>query len=457
MRSRLFVINKFDILLFLILFFVTPLFFYKLGQSSLVSFDEAWYADIGRNILKTGDLLNLYWNGNFYLDHPPAGFWLIAASMLIFGITEFGARFAPAFSGLLSLFFVYLLGKELFNRWVGFISAIALTSSYWFMFRARSGNLDVILTMFFLLTFLLAVYASKNRKFLFPFVISFILLILTKTIVPLTILPALVIVFWGTRQYRLRDLILPLFVLILIIGGWFIEQMDNHDHFIQRYLSIGLPGVQAETSLMDNLKLMKEYLHNGIGKWFWPGIAALALGPFLMQRRFLMLSVFFISFFLPFIFSHKGHIWHLIPLHPFMILAFFGFSFWIIEKFTRQKILAVLAIFAIGFYFSFIQIRRMWYEFIDVSAFVSDEAILSKEAGKFPQKFYMDGDFGPTAVFYSEKKVEQIRNERVREIFSEPESFVLVTSQWHLDQEKINPSKYKIIKKDRDRVLVVKD
>lgn len=99
----------------------------------------------------------------------------------------------------------------------------------------------------------------------------------------------------------------------------------------------------------------------------------------------------------------------------------------------------------------------MWYEFIDVSAFVSDEAILSKEAGKFPQKFYMDGDFGPTAVFYSEKKVEQIRNERVREIFSEPESFVLVTSQWHLDQEKINPSKYKIIKKDRDRVLVVKD
>jgi 4-amino-4-deoxy-L-arabinose transferase-like glycosyltransferase len=480
---------KVDILLIFLLSFTLPLFFYKLGQSSLVSFDEAWYADIARNILKTGDILNLYWNGKYFTDHPPSGYWIIALGQSIFGINEFGSRFGSAILGFFTLVTLYFLGKELFNnlgyfasRFVGFLSAIALASSPWFLFRARSGNLDATLTFFFVLTIFLAIKSASNKKYLIFFTFSLIFLFLTKSVVPFTIIPTLLVMFWGSKNYKFKDLLIPGIILITFMGSWFYAQLDNHDHFVQRYLSIGLPGIEVKASFKDNLSLMKEYLHNGIGKWFWPGVISIILGPLLLQKRFLILSVFAISFFAPFLFSQKGHIWHLLPLHPFMILAFFGFFYvtlhWILTKSffylfpfilsllpikkklkISQKIIPILIAIPILLfcaYYSFIQIRRIWYEFVDIPAFVSDEAILSKEAGRFEEKFYIDGDFGPTAVFYSGKKVEQIRNERLGELFKNEKSFVLITNDWRLTQMGITQNQYKFIKKDRDKILILK-
>lgn len=446
-----------EILLILLLLTTLPLFFYKLGSSSLVSFDEAWYADIGRNILKLSDPINLSWNGQPYIDHPPAGFWLIALSEKFFGVTEFGARFAPALMGFLTVIILYFLGKGLFNRWVGVLSAVVLTSATWFLFRARSGNLDSILTFFFVLTLYLAHKASLERKFLLPFFISLGFLTLTKSLVPLTIIPALIVIFLKSRLYLLKDIFLPVAFFIILVGFWFYAQTFNHIHFFERYFSVGLPGVKVQTPFFDNLKLMKEYLHNGIGKWFWPGIIALALGPFLKERRFLILTVFFTSFFLPFVFSSKGHIWHLIPLHPILILAFFGFSYTFIKNSTKSQILAIIFILSFGGYYYFVQIRQNWYQFIDIPPFVSDEAILSKEAGKYSQKFYIDGDFGPTAVFYSQKKVQQISVGELEPLFKKDEEFILITEQWRLDDAKIPKDQYKLIKKDRDRILIIKN
>lgn len=445
-----------DFLVVLFLLTTLPLFFYKLGSSSLVSFDEAWYADIGRNILKLSDPINLSWNGHPYVDHPPAGFWLIALSEKFFGAGEFGARFAPALMGFLTVIVLYLLGKALFNRWVGVLSAIILTSATWFLFRARSGNLDSILTFFFVLTLYLAHKASLERKFLLPFLTSLGFLTLTKSLVPLTIIPALIVIFYQNRLYKFKDIFLPAAFFIILVGFWFYSQTFNHVHFFDRFLSVGLPGVKIQTPFLDNLKLMREYLHNGIGKWFWPGMIALSLGPFLKEKKFLILTVFFISFFLPFIFSSKGHIWHLIPLHPILILAFFGFSFTVIERLTKLKILAIIFILSFGGYYYFIQIRQNWSQFIDIPPFVSDEAILSQEAGGYPQKFYIDGDFGPTAVFYSQKKVQQISIGELEPLFKKDEEFVLITQQWRLDDAKIPKDQYKLIKKDRDRILIIK-
>src|SRR3990170_4463724 len=113
---------KLDLLAVFLLLALAPLFFYKLGQSSLVSFDEAWYADISRNILKNTDPINLTWNGRTFTDHPPGGFLLTAVNYLVFGVSEFSARFSSAITGLLSLIFTYLLGRKLFNKVVGFAS-----------------------------------------------------------------------------------------------------------------------------------------------------------------------------------------------------------------------------------------------------------------------------------------------------------------------------------------------
>src|SRR3989338_4701430 len=94
---------KWDVLAISLILLTAPLFFYKLGQSSLISWDEAWYGGIAANIVSTGNFWNLSFNGHDYFDHPPAGFILIALSLKILGTSDFAVRFVPALLGLLSL------------------------------------------------------------------------------------------------------------------------------------------------------------------------------------------------------------------------------------------------------------------------------------------------------------------------------------------------------------------
>lgn len=457
---------KTDILCFLLLSFLSPLYFYKLAQSSLGSWDEAWYADIARNILERGDMFVLWWNDRIYSDHPPAGFWIIAFFQSLFGFNEFGARIGSAIFGMVGVFLVYLLGREMFSKVVGFSSALALSSTYWYLTRSRSGNLDIFLTVFFVLTFYLAIKSSKNPRFLIPFGISFGMLILTKAVIPFTIIPALLIIFFRSK-FNLSETIKALVVFALVTLPWFVIQYRLAHETLEKYFQIGTAGVGEKTDYLKNFKQIKEYLHFGVGKWFWPGALGILAGPFTLNKYSIALSVFCLSFFLPFITSERGQIWHLIPLFPFMVLSFFGFLYTasniVINKFFNKKKVLLVNLVAVGLigysiYFSWMQIKRSWYEFIDIPKFISDEAILSKKAGEFPQDFYIDGaDFTPVAVFYSHKKrVEKIWEEGLKPLFDSDKKFVMITQQYRLDKFNIGKDQYEIIATDRDKILILR-
>jgi 4-amino-4-deoxy-L-arabinose transferase-like glycosyltransferase len=476
-----------DVLIVFLLCFLLPFFFFNLGLSSLVSWDEAWYAEIARNIIKSGDIFNLTWNQMAYYDHPPVGFWLIAIGEILFGYSEFGVRFASAAIGFLSVVAMYFLGKIMFNRVVGFASAVGLASSFWFLFRSRSGNLDVFLTFFFILTFLTAWKARYNPKWMIWFGLSLVLVILTKTGIPFTIMPALMLVFWG-RRYSWRDGIAAGSLLFFIGGIWLISQFLTNRSFFDRYLMIGLPGVGGQTSYLDNFLLAKAYVHDGIGRWFWPGVFGIVLsvcfGIYTIfkrkaDRKWFIFPLFVVSFFGPFILSAKGHIWHLIPLHPFLILGFFSASYavgkelveWIGRRFVKRvkpslylNTVMAFGIVVFGLYIALFQLRSAWIQFIDQTKYVSDEQILSEEAGRQDAAFFLDDDFGPTAVWYSGgKRVSQLRGDDVKRLFNKQEQFgsvnkfTLITKQYRLDEQGIAKDQYQILKSDRDKILVISD
>jgi hypothetical protein len=149
-----------------------------------------------------------------------------------------------------------------------------------------------------------------------------------------------------------------------------------------------------------------------------------------------------------------------------MILAFYGSSWVILEKIIKtikvfQKIkilntLISLSFFGFAFYFSFLQIKAAWYQFIDIPAYVSDEAILSREAGKYFDQIFIDGDFDPAATFYAGRPVKKLSDPEIINLFKKEKSFLLITNQWRLDKANINPSLYSVIKTDRDKVLIRK-
>jgi len=451
---------KADVIALVFISLLIPLFFYKLGQSSLTSFDEAWYGAISHNIIKNSNLLDLSYNNKAYTDHPPAGFWLMAASMSFLGKSALSVRFVSALLGFFSLVTLYLLGKEMFGRIVGLGSALGITSSFWFLYRARSGNLDIILTFFFLSTIYLAIKSKTNYRFTLPFTLSLILLFLTKSIVPFTILPALVVIFWGTEKKAIKRHLFSGLIFLLIFGGWFLYQALRSKGFVYHYFQIGLPGVGDESSILDNLKLAKQYLHNGIGKWFWPGTISLGLGVLSRKRAFVILFVFFASFFAPFLLSPRGHIWHLIPLHPIMILAFFGLIYSLGDRFypkalPHKSITLGFIIIFISLYISQGQIRRAWWEFINIDAFVSDEEILSRQSQNYNGDLYIDGDFEPAAVFYSDKAVHQVHGNMLYDMFPLKENVMLITKLERLRFFDISPDLYEVVAEDRDRVLIV--
>lgn len=430
-----------------------PVFFYKLSQSSLNNWDEAWYAEIAKQIGISGDFLVMRFGGKVFTDHPPAGFWIISIFQSIFGVNEFGSRVGGAIFGVICILGVYFLGKKLFSSTVGFCASIAILSAPWFVLRARSGNLDVFLVAFFVWSIYFAFLSIENKKYLSHLSIVLSLLFLSKTMVPFAIIPSLILIFHGSRV-KVKHLARPIAFFFVFTLPWVIANFFAKPDFIARYLKIGLPGVKRTTAPIDNIAYVKEYLHNGIGKFFWPGILGAIGGALTFKKKFLVLFVLVVSLVLPFVFSEKGHIWHMIPIYPFLLLLLFGFGSFIGKKILKFSLFVNLGLIAFTLWIFIPQARANWYNFIDIPGYISDEAILSTKAGEYTEPLFIDGDFVPVATFYSNKVSVKKVLIPLPEFFENSKEFLLITHENKIKRE-VDSALYEVIAKDRDKVLVI--
>mgnify|MGYP001273077504 CR=1 FL=1 len=103
-------------------------FFYRIyGLNNNYSFwtDENHVAIFVRAILERGKPILL--NGHTTGIYQWLQYWLSSISSKIFGLNEFAIRFPSIIFGVLTIWAIYLLGKELFNRNVGLLSAFFIT------------------------------------------------------------------------------------------------------------------------------------------------------------------------------------------------------------------------------------------------------------------------------------------------------------------------------------------
>ena len=110
------------------LLFLAPLslFFllYRLGSGSLASWDEAIYASVAKEVVQSGDWLRLTLDGSLWFDKPPLAIWMTTVFYKLFGVHEFSARLFSALCGVGAVVTTYFFGRELFNRWTGFVGAL---------------------------------------------------------------------------------------------------------------------------------------------------------------------------------------------------------------------------------------------------------------------------------------------------------------------------------------------
>jgi 4-amino-4-deoxy-L-arabinose transferase-like glycosyltransferase len=259
------------------------LLFANLGLRELNSADEAIHAQVAREMAVDGHWLYPTYRGEPYLEKPPLKFWLTAITYKIVGISEFTARFWSALFGLGTIWVVMRLGKKMFNRSVGLLSALVLLTTWEFLFNhcARTGELDSALLFFTLLavTDLWTFRTTESTQSLYASAVWFAFGFLTKGHVAL--IPLLWIPFvWRGRKNGFKlsrtSLLFASLIFIGIISPWFVVQLA---HYGKSYLSynfhhnfLGYLGGDIENAQTSGFYYLQRIL------WLdypWPPLIAL--------------------------------------------------------------------------------------------------------------------------------------------------------------------------------------
>jgi dolichyl-phosphate-mannose--protein O-mannosyl transferase len=127
---------------------------FNLGLPKGFVFDEVYYVDGARDLLKYG--VEVDGENPEFIVHPPVGKWLIASGIKLFGDSEFGWRFASAvFATLLILLFARLVHVLFYSPLLTALSAALMALDGLLLVHSRTALLDLFLTFFTLLGVLL--------------------------------------------------------------------------------------------------------------------------------------------------------------------------------------------------------------------------------------------------------------------------------------------------------------
>ena len=122
---------------------MTILLYWDLGARSLWESEDRW-AEITRNMLRTGDFFHPIINASIYFDKPLLSYWFIAAFASITGkLNEWATRAPSAVAGMLALYATFYLGRELWSKKVAWMAIWILLTSYGFIFWSRTASADM--------------------------------------------------------------------------------------------------------------------------------------------------------------------------------------------------------------------------------------------------------------------------------------------------------------------------
>jgi len=147
----------FFLLLLLIAAWIAGLFIDLTGDAGL-------YAAISRQMVESGDWLNLKINGEPYDQKPHLLFWLAGTGISLFGNTNLAFKLFPFLFGLSSIYFTYRLAKLLFSETAGKIAALFTATSQIFFLYFFDIHTDTVLQAAVMLSlWQLAAYLQSNK------------------------------------------------------------------------------------------------------------------------------------------------------------------------------------------------------------------------------------------------------------------------------------------------------
>jgi 4-amino-4-deoxy-L-arabinose transferase-like glycosyltransferase len=155
------------VLLGLIAMIILATFFFAL-KVPLMDSDAAHHANIAMRMVLTGDYISLIDKGSPYLDKPHFLFWTSALSFRIFGFNAFAYKLPSFLFSILALYSTFKLGTGLYNRKIGALSVLILTTVFAFVLGNSDVRMDAILAaaMIFTAWQFFEYHRSRSWKYL---------------------------------------------------------------------------------------------------------------------------------------------------------------------------------------------------------------------------------------------------------------------------------------------------
>ncbi|OQA93464.1 MAG: hypothetical protein BWY24_00482 [Microgenomates group bacterium ADurb.Bin219] len=331
--------------------FAAYIVFYKLGGFYLENWDEAWYGDIIRNMMRKKEFIVLYWNRSVLLDKPPFFMWVGALISSVIGLSEFSIRLPSAFSALVIItattYYCYR-SYGLVPSLLGF-SSLALNNV--FIWRARTGNLDALVSLEIFLIYFLILSRRKERNYLLG--IMFALIYLTKA--SLVFFPLGIFVL-HELFFRRNDLkkkkesyLLLLLIFVSISCSWlFLGSIKQGWHFAQYYLFQSDQGAANFVLSHFNFNYIRYCYYSLQRRFFWVFVMGLffLITKIKEAKNFLMVA--FSTFLLILVgFGQRDNNWYLIPSMPFWAITVACGTNKFLKIFEKRRIIKYLVVFMV--------------------------------------------------------------------------------------------------------------
>ena len=264
--------------------------FARVGAGPLPNYDDAYYAEKAKQMLRTGDWLTPRFAGAERLDNPPLFLWLMAASFAVMGVTSYAAVFWSALAGVACVAWTHRLarrlGREPFAAWA---AGLVLLGTGYFLKYANHAMFDVFLTALFLAAMLAyrRAWEGSARAWLAVGTLTG-LGVLTKSALGLfpLIVAALHVLWTGRAAHALRHgaWLAPL-VAAAVLSPWYGYQLATHrEAFLSEHVAWLLfergVGSAASAPASDPLGYFRE-----LAVSYWPWLPFAACGVWIAARR----------------------------------------------------------------------------------------------------------------------------------------------------------------------------
>lgn len=341
--TPLFAKSKRVLLLFWIVLFTAvifrALFLEQISTKALYDFDEARYAEVAKNVLKSGQVLvplaggpddpqdiNFYTLPNGaslhpYFWKPPLHTLTIAFFYTIFGVNELSTRLPSLLFSLASLLTVFIIARLISgNRFVPYLAVLIWVSSNDFSFISSQGLSDAEFLFFALMSVYFALNMTVKRSIASGFFLG--LALLTKSFAGFWIpFVVLFLIIQSKKQNRLSHIIFLFITALITMLPWHLYMYSIFGgYFVYGYVVANTLKRSVEASA--NLAPIQWYFIYMLDQWktyifMLPALGNAFVSLLRKERSHIFLLLFWLFIIIvPFSIAQSKVWWYIYPAWP---------------------------------------------------------------------------------------------------------------------------------------------